>query len=382
MTNPNSKMTLASRRFQNAITLVVLILATTACSGNRCPSRIQGGLEDAGLLTLRDGELVLGIWPDAGGRVVHLSQGDSPNLLHAAPKQWRQPIAAPAADAPWRELNGHIMWVGPQKQFWTQQDRLPTRRDSQSPWPPDPYMTLGRYRVVEASDAHATLIGPVSPISGLQLTKRYELLNGNEVRLDVAAVNRREQPVQWGLWSNTRINPEAHVFAPLPTDGALRLDVPDRAKGVLFPYCIVNQWFYFEPRRAAPPGSVQYWTKAFIDSPEPVIAAFVGRWLFIKRRAGDLNGMIHPDQAAIELFRSSDRTGGLCELEMHGAYTSLDPSQSMQWSETWRVVPLPNTPGSPEQMTDALQAHIGKTRNMREQTPDQSDIDSLNAPID
>ncbi len=82
-----------------------------------------------------------------------------------------------------------------------------------SGWPPDPWLEYAEAAVVTSAPARAVLRLPVSPVTGLELTKEIELTGPRSARLRVTAVNRRDRPVAWDLWSNTRTSPMGVAYA-------------------------------------------------------------------------------------------------------------------------------------------------------------------------
>jgi len=288
---------------------------------------------DANLPRLERDGLVMGVWPAAGGRIVYFGT-QSENALHACPDRWGQPVPEPSPEAEWDGLLGHETWAGPQRDFWNQQTLVAPRFGERDPWPPDPYLLFGRCEVVAQSDSSVELRGPESPVTGLQLHYRYSLRAGG-AELTIRAVNCRAEPVAWGLWSNTRIRPDAMVLAPAPSEGFVKLEAsPTPAWNAQpGPVRFFPGWVGLAPPAASPPAEYPVAGKLSLSPRVPIIAAFWDRRQFVKRRLGRLERPVHDLQAPVELFIHHGEP--LSELEMHGAYEILPPGGSTTWSEEW-----------------------------------------------
>jgi hypothetical protein len=93
------------------------------------------------LLYIENGGTRVGILSEVGGRIVYLSSDDSPNILKATEKFWNEDSSErpiPSFDTDWKEYNGHIVWLGPQSEWWTRQDGNMERKKSKAEWPADP----------------------------------------------------------------------------------------------------------------------------------------------------------------------------------------------------------------------------------------------------
>ncbi|WP_432799173.1 DUF4380 domain-containing protein [Poriferisphaera sp. WC338] len=286
----------------------------------------------------RDG-LEIGIWPEAGGRAVTFKREGSPNILDNTVLSTEYQLPMPEADTPWQNLKGHIVWVGPQSDFWSQQNVNPRANVRKAIWPPDPFSELGRYIVIDQDSAFVELRGPVSPVTGLQLTKRYELLSGQKARLTVTAKNMRNQPVSWGLWSNTRVHTDAIAYVHLDSLNAVRYE--QNSKSVEFDqaahaFRIEGDEIFTIPSYERDRDNKGLATKAQISMRDAVIHAVIGAWIFTKQRITPTNA-IHPQHSDIEIYVDNHMESPILELEMHGDYQLIDPRESIQWSEEWQL---------------------------------------------
>ena len=318
------------------------------------------------LLLLRNDRIEVGLLPRVGGRIVLLRRPGGRNVLCSDPALWhtgKEPVPEPSPDGAFKEYRGHIVWAGPQSEFWGDQDFAPERREEESVWPPDPFLTYGEFRVVEHGPGHVRLVGPESPVCGLQLTKEVRLRPGTRmVDLSVTGTNARERPVSKDLWSNTRLPGTARCYVPVePEARVVRIDAPgpDSGDQIALGHEVVNGYFTFRCRETIPAGKSARRAKAFIAE-AGLIAAFVGGDLFLKTGTLVETELVHPKQAGVEVYNivHRDPVRSLLELEMHGPFWTLQPGESMTFEETWELVPYGGEDDPAEQtafLTDSLQ---------------------------
>lgn len=314
----------------------------------------EPGQAPSALVTLENGCLVLGLLPSLGGRVVVFRAANGPNVLDA---HWKEPFPVPSLDTPFEPWNGHVVWAGPQSAWWTRQDLLPERKQAKAVWPPDPFNEAARYEVLERTAARVHMRAPASPLTGLALDQEIELLAERKARLRVVATNRRDTPVAWDLWPNTRVQPSGTPYVPLEPGAPLRID--DAAEGATgpYPHRITGGWLSFEPGHRPASGFTELRANAFVRPAQGLIAFFLGRQVFLKRAPMVPLQRLHQEQAFIELYRGAGRGGDIFELEMHGPYETLAPGASMRFEETWELL---DYDGPPE--AAARVAFLGRLR--------------------
>ena len=301
----------------------------------------EPGQAPSALVTLENRRLVLGLLPSLGGRIVVFRAGNGPNLLDA---HWSEPFPAPSLDTPFEPWNGHVVWAGPQSAWWTRQDLLPERKQAKAVWPPDPFNEAARYEVLERTAARVHMRAPASPVTGLELDQEIELLAQRKARLRVVATNRRDTPVAWDLWPNTRVQPSGTAYAPLEPGAPLRID--DAAEGATgpYPHRITGGWLSFEPGHRPASAFDNLRAKAFVRPARGLIAFFLEGQVFLKRAPIVPLARLHAEQAFIELYRGAGRGGDILELEMHGPYETLAPGASMRFEETWELLDYDGPP--------------------------------------
>jgi len=169
------------------------------------------------LVLLRNNNIELGVSLALGGNVMILKLHNHNSIIKS------DTITVPVtlsndplenAKLDFIEYNGQTVWIGPQSEWWTQQDLHKERKDSKAVWPPDPYIMYGKYKIISQTDTSLIIEGPVSPISGLQMTKEITLI-GNKVRFKIVAQNKSNRNVSWDLWFNMRLNGMARAYIPV-----------------------------------------------------------------------------------------------------------------------------------------------------------------------
>lgn len=319
-----------------AITVVALVsLALPACRTRSAAAPPGPPVE------LTDGQVALTLVPDLGARIVSFSRVGAANVLHSNPAHWTSPIPAPELATEMQPWNGHTFWLGPQTAWWTQQDLRPDRRAVKAKWPPDPFHETARYAIVERSPKRVVLKTGSSPVTGVERTLDVELPGEARARIRVTVTNRRDTAVSWDIWSNTRVRPEGWTYVPLDMTAPQRVEAfldEDKAAGA-YPHEMIGAFVLFPPGHHPAPPKTNLRAKGFHVPSPGVIACFVGRELFLKKAPIVPIGELHPEQSFVEVYRGAAPQPGddILELEMHGAYETLAPGQSMSFEETWEL---------------------------------------------
>ncbi len=307
---------------------------------------LAGFAAAAETVRLTEGDLELELDPRAAGRVTSFRLRGGENVLYSIEAdKLSSPLPALVYDNDnFLRLYGHVMWLGPQADWWRQQETDPKAKAKAYVWPPDPYWEFAQFAVVSRTGNAIVLKSPHSPFSGVTMTKEVRLLPGGEAVLTTTIENTGGKPVKWGLWSNTRISGNAVVFALPQSKKELRFEFStwespqerplafDAGKGfVRFPGS--------EPQSVPKDGKLT--GKLFVLPRKPVIAAFIGKTLFLKKTKALPPGKIAPGHCQVELFgeKSRDPARSFYELEFHGEYAELAPGQSLSMEETWLLRP-------------------------------------------
>jgi hypothetical protein len=315
-----------------------------------------------GIVRLENRRVVVEVAPALAGRIVSLRRPDGPNLLAFSPALLQAGLDAlpkPAADGPFLPCNGHVVWVGPQREWWSRQDADPQRRDGRATWPPDPWLEYDAMRVVERDGSHVILLGSASPVTGLRLRLQLAIGEDGSVLQVIEAENATLRTVAWDLWPNTRVRGDARVYAPYEPGSRLRLEhtTSDPEQERQLTAAVSDGYLSFDI--ALPPERLAslHTGKAFLASARPRLFAAVGQDLLIVAASGGDAALVHPDHAAVEVFQciGGDPARAVLELEFHGPYRTLAPGEAMRFAVAWGIASLPGSPGA-----EAIRAHEGE----------------------
>lgn len=294
------------------------------------------------LIRIENGGVEAQILLEVGGRIVSYNRVGRPNVLESDSSLWYETDAQRLVPSPtmldFRAYNGHEVWVGPQSQWWKQQTLNQEKIESDLFWPPDPYISFGRYEVLTQTPQSITILSEPSPISGLQLKKSISLNDRGELFFLVEAENIRQTPVAWDLWLITRVNGHNENFVPVASPDDVSLGEPSHPWQGRPTYKVEKGYFSFTPLQKDP-NFEECTGKAYIKATKPVIYAHCGdEWLTLEFEHHDPS-TLHPEQAEIELYNfvHAERAKSLLELEYHAPYKILQPREKMSTWSRWRL---------------------------------------------
>lgn len=336
--------------FPRATALLALFSLSTAPAPLSAQARNSTFPE--GVLELATADVRVGILPAAAGRVVYFgSLSTHDNLLKGHLPDWENAARKLPPPEKWDigdiELHGHMIWVAPQAEFWNQQEIRPEKKGAT--WPPDPWSEVAPYKVVARDSNSITLQGPVSPVTGLQMTKHYLLTPKGRLELTVEATNRRETPVTWALWSVTRFPAQGSIYALYDPAHEPRIkDRPPSGEELpAFAYKMDDGLFSLTAE-ADQPGERRPGRKAFIELPKggPTTLVYLRCTVaLLKSFEATPQEKIAPGESSVQLF--ADRAlddGGKLELEFQGPVQTLPPGESLELTETWEIRRLNGAP--------------------------------------
>lgn len=293
------------------------------------------------LVYIENGGTRAGILTDVGGRIVYLSYKGSDNILKSDPDLWKEdkekrPVISPQAG--WKAYNGHVVWVGPQSEWWIHQDMNEQRKQKQVIWPPDPYLIYGEYEVLEKTKNSLKISGPESKISGLKLTKWIRIRDDGSLYFEVEAVNTRRVAVEWDLWLNTRVNGYTMAYVKVDSSDDVRIKARSSKKSDTVRWALCKNYFYYLPE-APSEEKEQRSSKAFITPANYRIDAFSDKYCFslILPEVGPEE--VHSEHGMVEVYdyTSEDPENSLMELEFHAAYKLLQPGEPMRTWQKWEI---------------------------------------------
>jgi len=284
---------------------------------------------------LDNGTIRASVTEAIGGRLLSFSLVGKPNflLVKETAGDPRAPVDATTNNVGYL---GHEVWIGPQSQWWQHQSVNPGRAAAKAPWPPDPYLSLAKYKLLSQSDRHVELDSPASPVNGIVLRKRYALVDGqpNTLELKADATSRRDTDVAWDLWFNTRVRPDTMVYVPVASKEDVRIE-----PAAALPYMLAEGILSLDlPQRGQPARK----GKLFAQPSAGWMAGFHSGQAFIVQFAHQPRAAIHPEQGQVELYLDADPASpgkGLLEMEVHAPYRRLAPNAVMSASELWTILP-------------------------------------------
>lgn len=293
--------------------------------------------------TLDNGTVQATVTEAIGGRLLSFALAGKPNFLKVDTAAGDPAARVDAATDNVGYL-GHEIWVGPQTQWWSHQDVHPARAAARAVWPPDPYLSLARYTRTLQDSPGVTLASPASPVSGLQLDKRYGLVPGkpNSLQLEVGAANRRGSQVAWDIWFNTRTHGDTRVYVPVAHAADVRQQAIDTGPGIVpLAWTLADGVLSIDMPAPGVDGRHRN-GKLLLQPSGGWLAGFRAGQALIIQFALQPRAAIHPDQGQVELYNDfppDDPGKGLLEMEVHAPYRHLAPGERMTAFETWTLFP-------------------------------------------
>ena len=313
------------------------------------------------LLFISNETLSVGVLPKAGGRIVELRESDSENLLLADEAAWHQPAWKEITITPYRWgvyplYYGHSMWLGPQSQWYKQQDIYDYMQDKS--WPPDKHLNVTTYSVLEHNPQRIVLQGPASPISGVQMQKAYEIIEG-KLHITVRAKNVSQRTHKWTLWSLTRIPGSSQVWVHPGTEQ--RYEYGDKP-GIKMQMQDYKSWHYLAP--VSLKAGQQRNGKYFSDCTTPVLFAFHKQRQLAIHFDKVERSQLPADHSNVEIFMNQNddpKRKSMIELEHHGAYLEIAPGEEIVKREQWSVrKSSAEIEAKREQQYQAIQDYLGQ----------------------
>lgn len=241
---------------------------------------------------------------------------------------WSDTSAAQTDPGGWTNWGGDKTWLAPQSE-WTEWSG---RR-----WPPDVHWgdpQEGPHTATWRPDGSLHVVGPVSPRTGLRLSRVYRL-EGREWITEQSVENVSGAPIRVALWSVTNIaRPEAVYMVPSPSS--------------------VHPKGYFESRTPAPEMPTRSWDgllevlttnthtqKLGLDTPWVAIAATRSGETLIQQAPHFPGQYPHGGNGAgssVEYYDTgSDAPVPYVELELLAPLTELTAGQSATLTMRWRI---------------------------------------------
>jgi len=316
---------------QKFVIIVLVVVLFIFCEGN---SKKVGEK----LILLKNNQIEVGVLTHLGGRVVLLRKPGKENIIKSDSSTWEDlSIVPPAkADSDFKTFNGHIVWVSPQSEWWSQQEVNQKRKQRKANWPPDPYLIYGQCEVIEKTDTSVTLRGEKSPVSGVQITKKIEILSDGQVKFQATIRNIREDSVKWGIWMNTRLSGYARCYVPANEKSMIRKNDINNQHAREMPYEFVDGYFTFCPHKVKDLKKINVQKTYFMPEDNYVVGFDQGQALKISFDPV-LQEQLHSEHGLVEIYNNVNSKDDLLELEVQGEYKLIAPDEELTMNITWEL---------------------------------------------
>lgn len=248
------------------------------------------------VFTLKNGDVTMTINADKGGKILSLKYQDKEVLSQSR----------------WPESFGSTFWTAPQKE-WN--------------WPPVPEFDKQAYTVKQKGKDRLTITSPVSARLGLSVGKDFQTdAKDGAFIITYSIKNEGNEPRRVAPWEISRV-PNA--------DGQIFFEAVDS----IWPAGLMS----FETEQGAS------WYKTDEAPQNRKVNADGHGWLayaandllLVKRFLDLKNNEPAPGEAEVQVYVNRGKT--YIELESQGAYTLLQPGESLQWTVRWYLLPADTT---------------------------------------
>ena len=255
--------------------------------------------DNDGKYTLQNGERTMVIDAAKGGKILSLKYGE------------REVIS----QLKWPEAFGSTFWTSPQKE-WN--------------WPPVPEYDKRPY-TVEQKDGVLTLTSEVSERMKYRIRKAFAVdeRDGAFV-ITYTIINESDEVRRVAPWEITRVQNEGGlIFFEAPVEGITPAGLMD------FKDAFGAAWYQTDETNG----------NRKVNADGKGWLAYYNNGLLLVKQFDDLDAsQPAPDEAEIQVY--VNRGKAHIELESQGAYTTLQPKESVNWTVRWYLQPsdLPAEP--------------------------------------
>jgi len=264
------------------------------------------------------------------GRVMSFKTETGQNWL------WNSPAAKGKNSDPsvWNNWGGDKNWIAPQGDW--------SKLGTGTGWPP-PKEWEQSFQSQVISGGKLKIWGPVSPVSGLRLSRVFYHNDKGEFVIEQTLQQVAGKPVKASIWSITQI------------DGA-KTDAVFVARGENSDYDSGFRWMNAKPNGVDPKGvaptliqvipTTQGDYKIGTDAPRAAIAAVHNGWAFVERASrpdGNYpDGTVGKNGTPVQLFGQGDPKVNYLEMELLSPLLQFSPG--VRWTHTvrWSLHELPN----------------------------------------
>lgn len=261
------------------------------------------------LYTLTAGHVTMTIDASFGGRIRSLSY-DGQEML---------------SQSRWPESFGSTFWTSPQAE-WN--------------WPPVAEIDKGTYTVEHADSRTIIMTSQPSPRLGFAVTKRFETGEGDApISISYTINNVGEVARSVAPWEITRV----------PNGGLIFFDAPlsDISPAGLLSFQSAHGAVWYQPDVTNENRKINADASGWL--------AFADNGLLLVKEFPDLKtSEPAPGEAEVQVYVNRGKT--YIELESQGAYTTLQPGQSLSWTVRWHLVPANQEPSPSASLLEKARA--------------------------
>lgn len=287
---------------------------------------------------ISNADVTVGIIPEIGGTIVFLSKNNSENLIKSNPELWdftKKPTVNENTD--FMSYCGHTIWLGPQKEWWIHQDINLERKRTAADWPPDPYLYISEYKVIEKTNSTIHLQGPHSPISGVTIEKEIAVNPDGSIFIQATIQNTGSKPCAWDIWHNTRFDGKCKMSISATAENVRVVPVINE-NSTEMPFELEKNTFSYCPQKP-PQNFSERSSKTFIYPTKPQINIQTGDYIVEILFELHKKEEIHPAQGLVEIYNHTEHgnDNDLLEIEYHSPYKQLQVGESMSSWEVWKI---------------------------------------------
>lgn len=244
-------------------------------------------------ITLRVDDATMTVDPARGGKILSLKYQEQEVL-----SQSRFP-----------ESFGSTFWTSPQKE-WN--------------WPPVAEFDKQPYEVVQCADGRLTISSPVSERLGMSVGKDFAIDASNHAFVITYSIrNEGTEARSVAPWEITRVTNTGGLIFFAPTDSIWPAGLMD------FQLSDGAAWYETDeaPRNRKVNADGSGWL------------AYCADGLLLVKKFQDLQPeQPAPGEAEVQVYVNRGKT--YIELESQGAYTLLQPGESLSWTVRWYLLPV------------------------------------------
>lgn len=218
-------------------------------------------------------------------------------------------------------MYGSTFWTSPQKE-WN--------------WPPVYEHDMGKYSV-EQKNGEIIMTSGLSERFPLRIRKRFSIRDKQFFSITYSITNEGKEARKVAPWEVTRVPGEGKIYFNAPVDSiwpSSLMNFKQEKNYAVFEIDKVDKQRKINVNGS--PEKLGKKTKAFYQNMSYLMYSNKGLRL-IKRFPDLKSGEAAPGEDEIQVYLHQNSM--YCELEEQGAYTLLQPGESLNWTVIWQVLP-------------------------------------------